>query len=323
MRREPNVSRVPVSVRRVPGTFYILIIMISLASITIPGFGTVSNLLNILLQGSFLAIVACGATLAIISSGIDLSVGTVLSLSGVVTGLALHAGIPIALAILSGVLTGLICGIITGSLVAFVGLEPFIATFGMMSMAQGLGLVLSNGASIPGFQESFRWFGEGVVWKVPVPLIIALVIVACIWWLLRHTRLGLYIYAIGGSEEVAGWSGIEVGRCKLALYSISGCLAGIAGVLLAARMNSGHPTVGVGWEMDAIASVVIGGTPLTGGRGGVIGTMVGVAIVSVLRNILNMLRLSSPWQITLIGAIVVIAIGLDILLRRWRLALEG
>ncbi|HNV35347.1 MAG TPA: ABC transporter permease, partial [Bacillota bacterium] len=188
-----------------------------------------------------------------------------------------------------------------------------IATFGMMGISQGIALVITQGASVSGFSRAFRNIGDSTLLSVPVPVLIAAATFAVIAFVLYRTRFGSNMYAIGGSEQVARYSGINSGRMKLAVFVLTGFLAAIAGIVLTSRMNSANPTAGMGYEFDSIAAVIIGGTPITGGRGGVKGTFLGAFIISVLKNGLNLVGLSSPWQLTIIGAMITGAIIVDVL----------
>ncbi len=304
------------SLVKVPGIAYALLALVAAFALCIPGFFTVSNFLSVIRQGSVLAIVSLGATLAILSRGINLSLGGVMSLAGVVAGVIMQKGWPWVPSSVAGITVAAAAGWLAGTLIANAGIAPFIVTLGMMSLGEGLALAISGGASVPGIGRGFRVIGQGSFLGVPVPFCIAVALFLVIRFLLRDTQLGVSIYAVGGNEDAAALSGVNVRRCKTQVYLIGGLLAGIAGVVLASRMNSAHPSGGMGFEFDAIAATVVGGTPMSGGRGGVSGTMLGAAIISVMRNGLNMLGLPTPWQMSIIGLIIIGSIALDVLKAR-------
>ena len=281
-----------------------------------PHFATVSNLLNVVEQSAIIGIVAVGMTFVIVSGGIDLSVGSIVALSGVVFGLLAGGGAPLPLAAAGGLGAGLLCGLANGALVTLGRLPPFIATLGMMSMARGAALVLSDGRPISGFPAGFRALATGEVLGVPVPVLLMLAIYALAHFTLTRTVLGRYTYAIGGNEQAALLSGIPVRGYKAAVYAISGALAAVTALLLVARLDSAQPIAGIMYELDAIAAVVIGGASLLGGAGSVLGTLVGALIMATLRNGLNLLGVSSYVQQLAIGAVIVAAVAIDMALRR-------
>lgn len=293
----------------------VLVVIMSLLS---PAFLTVTNAFNVLQQISVLAILALGGTAVIITAGIDLSVGSVMALGGVAMAWAAGiVGLPMAVAIVVGVAAGAGIGLLNGVLITAGRLPPFIATLATLSIARGLSLVISDGRPISGFPEWFRsiaTYDVGGVVPLSVLLVVALYVAG--WFHLNRRSGGRELYAIGGSEEVARLSGIRIHRAKLKVYSVAGLLAGLGGVLLAARLNSAQPNAGVGLELDVIAAVVIGGASLSGGAGSVVGTFVGALIIGVLRNGLNLLNVSSFWQQVVIGAVIAAAVLTDTLRRR-------
>ena len=300
-------------------TLLILCVIITVAehlTTTEPVFLSAPNLFNIGRQTSITAIVAMGMTFVIISAGIDLSVGAVMALSGctfavLYSNLHFAYGPSIAIALLAACFFGLLNGL----LVVVGRIQPFIATLGTMSMARGTVLLITQGRSISNFPESFYWFGGGRVFGMPVvPIFIMAIIAVITHFLLTQTKLGMMAYAIGGNEEATWLSGINTGINKTYLYIICGALAGIGGLLLASRLNSAVPTMSTGEEFNAIAAAVIGGTSLMGGEGSIIGTVIGALILSIVRNGLNLLNVSSYWQVFSIGAIVIIAVLVD----QWR-----
>ncbi len=300
------------------GTLAGLIVLSLVLWALTPHFLTVSNLLNVAQQTTLVAIVAVGMTFVIITAGIDLSVGSVLAFAGVVMATLLQKGVPLALALLVGLGTGLLGGVLNGLLITFGRLPPFIATLGMMSMARGAALMFTEGRPVSGFSDAFRWFAVGEVLHIPVPVIVMLIVYALAHFVLTRTKLGRYTYAIGGNEEAAILSGVNVRLYKTLVYGLCGMLSGLAAIILTARLNSAQPIAGMMYELDAIAATVIGGTSLTGGEGTVIGTLIGALIIGVLRNGLNLLDISSFVQQIVIGGVIVVAVLLDMALKASR-----
>lgn len=281
-----------------------------------PHFLTISNLLNVAEQATIIAIVAVGMTFVIITGGIDLAVGSVLAFSGVVMASMLHSDVPLPLALLTGLGIGLLCGLVNGVLITIGRLPPFIATLGMMSVARGAALMFTEGRPISGFSETFRSLATGEVLRIPTPVVIMVVVYIIAHFVLRRTKLGRYTYAIGGNEEAALLSGINVRVSKTIVYGIAGMLSGLAAILLTARLNSAQPIAGMNYELDAIAATVIGGTSLLGGEGTVTGTLIGALIMAVLRNGLNLLTVSSFLQQVVIGSVIILAVLIDMALKR-------
>lgn len=281
-----------------------------------PHFLTVSNLLNIAEQATIIAIIAVGMTFVIITAGIDLSVGSTLAFAGVVMASALHRELPLPLALMVGLGTGLFCGLLNGLLITIGRLPPFIATLGMMSVARGAALMFTEGRPISGFSGDFRALATGEALRVPIPVIIMIVVYVIAHFVLRRTKLGRYTYAIGGNEEAALLSGVNVKLYKTLVYGLAGMLGGLAAILLTARLNSAQPIAGMMYELDAIAATVIGGTSLLGGEGTVLGTLIGALIMAVLRNGLNLLGVSSFIQQVVIGSVIIIAVLIDMALKR-------
>jgi ribose transport system permease protein len=298
------------------GTLIGLVALCAILWILTPHFLTISNLLNVAEQTSINAIVAVGMTFVIISGGIDLSVGSIVALAGVVLGLSLQAAhaLPIALAV--ALATGLGCGLVNGALVSWGGLPPFIVTLGTMSIARGAALLVTEGRPISGFAPSFRALATGRVGFVPAPAIVTGVVYAIAYVVLTRTTFGRYVYAIGGNEEATRLSGVSIRFHKTTIYGVSGLMSAIAAVVLTARLNSAQPIAGMMYELDAIAATVIGGTSLMGGEGTLGGTLVGALIMGVLRNGLNLLGVSSFLQQIVIGAVIVVAVLLDTVLKR-------
>jgi ribose/xylose/arabinose/galactoside ABC-type transport system permease subunit len=281
-----------------------------------PFFFSISNFLNIAQQTSINAIIAVGMTFVIITAGIDLSVGSILAFSGVVLASALEMGLPLPMAILAGLAVGFICGTVNGLLISFGRLPPFIATLGMMSVARGAALLYSQGRPISGFSKSFRFIAAGELFYIPMPVIIMIIVYVIAYFVLTRTKLGRYTFAIGGNEEAALLSGVNVKFYKTLVYGIGGLLSGLAAVLLTARLSSAQPIAGIMYELDAIAATVIGGTSLMGGEGTIFGTLIGALIMGVLRNGLNLLGVSSFIQQIIIGSVIIIAVLVDMALKR-------
>jgi ribose transport system permease protein len=295
-----------------------LIVLAVVMAVLSPTFLTFRNIFNVGTQVAVIAIIALGSTFVIVSGGIDLSVGSVLALAGIVFGwTSAKAGLPLPVALLLGIGVGALAGFVNGNLVNFAKIPPFIATLAMLSAARGLALVISGGIPISKIPSSLQTLGNGDLFGViplPVVLMVAMWVLAA--WVLRYTYAGRCMYAIGGNEEAARLSGINVVGQKLLIYTLSGLFAAIAGILLTARLASAQPQAGVGFELDAIAAVVIGGASLSGGVGSATGTIVGAFILGVLRNGLNLLNVSAFWQQVVIGAVIVLAVMTDTLRRR-------
>ncbi|BAS28079.1 sugar ABC transporter permease [Limnochorda pilosa] len=277
-----------------------------------PYFLTQQNLTNVLLQSSINTIVAVGMTFVILTAGIDLGVGSVVALSGVVLGGAMKADVPIPGALAVGLGVGALTGFINGVLITKGGVPPFIATLGMMSVARGLALVYTKGQSLYVFPATFlEFFGTGSLGPVPMPALIAAATVAAAYFLLGHTRFGRYAFAIGGNLEAARLSGIRVDAVLIGVYVLAGVTYALGGAVLVGRLNSAQPIAGMGYELDAIAAAVIGGTSLSGGRGSVGGTVIGALIMGVVRNGLNLMNVSSYVQQVVIGSVIVLAVLVD------------
>ncbi len=292
-----------------------LIVLCTVLAVMAPNFLTVGNLFNVFQQITVLAVLALGGTAVIITKGIDLSVGSVLGLGGAVAGWTFAAaGLPMAVAIVAGISVGALAGLINGLLITYGRLPPFVATLAMLSVARGLALVITGGQPITGYPDWFRWVATfrlfGVI-PVSVLFVAALFVLGSMY--LRYRPTGRALYAIGGNEEVARLSGINVRRAKLKVYTAAGALAALGGLFLTARLNSAQPTAGTTLELDVIAAVVIGGASLNGGSGRVSGTLVGALIIGVIRNGLNLLGVSSFWQQIVIGAVIAVAVMTDTL----------
>ncbi len=294
-----------------------LIVVFIVLSIIAPSFLTADNLFNLGSQTSVKAVMAVGVTLVIITGGIDLSVGSVAALSGVV-GVMLMAtsGFSPLIGILGGIVIGAAAGLVNGMLVSVVGLPPFIATLGMLSVARGLVLIITGAVAVFGAPESFRLLGQGVIGIVPIPILVILVVALGGHFVLTRTRLGRYAYVMGSNSEAARLSGVPVKRHTTSVYVLSGALAGLGGMIAASRINSGQPNFGEGLELDVIAAVVIGGASLFGGRGTVWGSLIGAFLVAVIRNGAVQLGINTFYQNVLIGVIIWLAVWWDRYQRR-------
>ncbi|NMB11514.1 MAG: ABC transporter permease [Firmicutes bacterium] len=299
------------------GAFSGLLILCVILSLSSPYFLSVTNIMNILRQSSLIAIVAAGMTFVIITGGIDLSVGSVLSLAScLAAGMMINMGWNIWVSVFLGLVIGGLMGFINGVLITKIPLPPFIATLGMMGVARGLAFVYTGGAPIYSFHEHYRFLGNGMVGPVPFPVILMVIVYYLAHILLTRTKVGRFSYAIGGNEEAAILSGIPVARYKAIVYTMTGFLSAMAGLVLAARLDAATSVAGDGFELDVIAAVVIGGTSLSGGEGKVIGSLIGALIMGVVRNGLNLLLVSSHWQRVILGLIILAAVAMDVLRKR-------
>jgi ribose/xylose/arabinose/galactoside ABC-type transport system permease subunit len=278
-----------------------------------PVFLSPTNLYLVARQVAFTAIAALGVFFVILASGIDLSIGSIVSLSGVACGLGMRLGLPWPLAALGGLAAGAGTGLLNGLVVSRLRVTPFIATLGMLSMARGLVLGITHGEAVREIPESFIAFGNSDFLGIPLPAWVLIALAAGAWWLLSKTIFGLRVRAVGGNEEAALLSGVPVARVKAWTYVISGACASLSGVLFIARFRSAQAQAGLMLELDAIAACVIGGTSLMGGQGSVPGVLIGAAVMGVLRNALVLLQVSAYWQELIIGAVIVLAAVLDIL----------
>ena len=314
--REPPKHRdlTPLIARLAPlGALFLLILVMAAF---VPGFFTVHNLTNVARQVSINAIIASGMTLIIITGGIDLSVGSLVALTGCVAMLALNATDSDVLGILAGIAVGGLAGAMNGSLVAFLRLPAFVVTLGGLTIFRGLALTITEGQPIVRFEGAYKWLGQGVLLGLPVPVWAMIVVVICIHFLLSRTTFGAHVYAVGGSETAARLSGVRVPLVKFMTYVIGGLLTGLAGMILMARLSSAQPASGEMFELDAIAAVVLGGTSLSGGRGMVWGTLIGALIIGILNNSLNLLGVSSFYQLVAKGLIILLAVFVDQWLRQ-------
>ena len=290
----------------------VMCIFLAVFPATSSSFLTPKNMFNILRQISTNMLLACGMTMVIILGGIDLSVGSIIALSGVLSaGCVARYGLPIPVALLVGVLVGLLIGCINGGVIALTTIPPFIVTLATMNVARGLAKVYTGGSPVRVVTKEWQFLGAGYIGPVPVPVIIMIVVVVISALIMNRTKMGRHIYAVGGNAQAAVFSGIKVSKVKFFVHAFSGVMAGLAGIILASRMYSGQPTAGEGAEMDAIAAVVVGGTSMSGGSGKIGGTVIGALIIGILNNGLNLLNVNSFWQDVVKGIVILLAVLID------------
>ena len=295
------------------GALILLALVCIVATARYEAFLMPENLLNVLRQNSMLGIIAVGMTFVILTGGIDLSVGSLLALAGVIAAFLADRGIIIAL--VAAVAATTVLGVINGVIIAKARIQPFIVTLGMMIAARGLTLAVTNekNVRIPADATDFSWLGQGELFGfLPVPIVILIVVYIVGWLVLNYTRFGRHVFAVGDNDEAARLMGLNISRVTVVVYAVSGLLAGLAGVILASRLNTGSPVEGVGRELDAIAAVVVGGTLLTGGKGSVVSTLYGVLLLGVIFNVFNLEGQISPWwQLVLRGGILLAVVVLQ------------
>jgi len=298
------------------GILMVLVVLVLLMAAIAPNFNRVDNLLNIARAISINAILAAGMTVVILTGGIDLSVGSTIAVSGVVAVIAAIAGVPAPLAVLLGMAVGGLCGLVNGWLTAYLALAPFIVTLGTMTFLRGLAYTITDGQPIVSSSLNFRDLGNGYVGPIPIPVIVMVVVYAVVWFVLERTRYGRHVYAVGGNAEAAQLAGVQVKRVVTSVYVLAGACAGLAGVIFSARVISAQPTAGTGYELDAIAAVVLGGTSLAGGRGRIVGTLIGSIILGVLSTGLILLNVQFFTQLLIKGVVIILAVAIDSLKQR-------
>ena len=302
-----------------------LIVLVAGFSLASPSFLRTDNIISILQATSVNGVLAVGVTLIIITGGIDLSIGTLMTFCAVVAGVVLTwMGAPLPLGVLAAIATGALVGLVSGTLVARAKIPPFIATLGMMLVLKGLSLIVTGTKPIYfNDTEGYTAISQGslvgrLIPQFPLPngVLVLFAVAGAVAWILGRTVLGRYTFALGSNEEAVRLSGVDTGRWKMAIYALSGGIVGIAGLLISSRLNSAQPALGLGYELEAIAAVVIGGTSLSGGRGTVLGTVIGALIMSVLTNGLRVLSVAPEWQTVVTGVIIIAAVYADQLRRR-------
>jgi ribose transport system permease protein len=292
-----------------------VLLLSAVLAISSEAFLTPANLFSVARAFSLTAIMAVGQTMVILTAGIDLSVGSIMGLSGLLTAMMIRDGVPVELAVIGGLLVGCGVGACNGLMVTRLGLPPFIATLGTLSMGRGLMYWITHGWPVTlSFEHPFLELGQGYVGPVPVPVIVMLVLMLAASVFLNRTSIGRYVYAVGGNEQAARFSGIRVGATKLLVYTISGFCCAVAGLILLARMVSAQPMAGLGYELPVIAACAIGGTSLMGGEGTILGTLMGAALMGILQNGMVLVGIDTYAQQAITGAVIVIAVTLD----QWR-----
>lgn len=292
-----------------------LLVLITIVTILSPSFLSTKNIFNILRQTSVNGIIAAGMTFVILTGGIDLSVGSILAISGAVCASLLASGQNIIIAVLAALIIGAMVGFLNGFIITKGKLQPFIATLATMTILRGLTLVYTDGKPITlgsgDLAIKFGQIGGGKIFGIPTPALIMILVFAICAFVLKNTQMGRYTYALGSNEEATKLSWLNTDKIKIAVYTISGILASVAGIIITSRLFSAQPTAGDGYELDAIAAVVLGGTSLTGGKGKITGTIIGALIIGVLSNALNILDVSSYYQMMVKGAVILVAVLLD------------
>lgn len=296
------------------GILIILLIMVIGLSVGTDTFLTYRNLINVLRQITFYAMIGFGEMAIIITGGFDMSAGSIVGLTSVLTAMvAQNASTPVIVIFLVAAMIGLAVGMFNGGMVAYVGVPPFIATMGSQIICRGLALLIADGRPINGLSDSFVWLGAGSIGLLPIPVIFIIISAIITWYLMKYTKTGRHIYAVGGNAQAALVSGIKTKRIKLFVFMFEGVLCAIAGMVLTARVSSGQPSLGEGFEMDAIAGAVIGGVSLSGGVGTIYGVVCGALVIGVLNNGMDLLNINGYWQQIAQGALIVLAVTLDIL----------
>lgn len=297
------------------GILVIFAVVIVYLSIATPSFLTFDNVINVIRQSSIVGFIALGMTFVMITAGIDLSVGSVVGLTGVAAAtLAPAGGVAFLVPVVVGLLVGAVVGLLNSAMIIWGAILPFLATLAMMAVARSAALIFTNGQPVSGLSEPFQWIGSGMIGPVPVPVVLFLIAALITDFVLSRTKFGRHVYAVGGNEESAQKVGISVRRVLISVYVIAGVMAAVAGIVLTARVDGADPLAGTGYELQAIAAVVIGGTSLFGGIGTIRGTVLGVLLVAVVMNGLNLLNVSSYYQQAAQGLILVLAV----LLNRWK-----
>lgn len=298
------------------GTFLFLLFLMLAFSISTPIFLSIKNLTNILRQISIVGICTVGMTMIILSGGIDLSVGSIVALTGIILAKLLVSGMSVTPAVLIALFLGTLLGFINGLLINKISIPPLIATLGTISVYRGLSYIITGGIAVHGFPESFRVIGQGYIGILPLPVIIQLLVYIAGFYILYKTPLGRYIYGVGSSEKVSYLSGVDVPKVKYFVYTFSGFLSALAGVVMLSRLNSGLPNTATGFELDVVTAVVLGGISITGGEGRLEKSILGCLIIGVLSNGMLLLGIPEFYQMLAKGAVLIAAVGIDISMRK-------
>lgn len=311
MVKKDKINTVISSSLRKLGPLFALLVIVIIISMASPVFLQLNNLMNIIVQVAVIAIIASGATFIILTGGIDLSVGAVMAFSGVLAAGVMRGTGSVFLAIVTCIGVSILFGVFTGVLVTFGKIPSFVATLGTMSIARGLSFVFTGGKPISGFPDSFRFMGAGSVFGIPMMFITTIILYILLNFVLKKTPFGRITLALGSNEEATKLTGIRTRKYKIYVYTLAGVLTGIASLMYLGRINSGHPNSGQGYELDAIAAVVIGGTSLSGGKGTILGTIIGALIMGVIRNGLNLLNIDPYFQSVVLGVVIILAVLID------------
>jgi len=299
-----------------------LVVLVQIFILINPSFIAPDQIIKVLSQATINAILAIGLTFVILTAGIDLSVGAILAFSAMVMGLVIHfmglyfpLWVAMPVGVFAGFIVGMLCGFLNGFFVVFGKMHPFIPTLGMMIIARGAAQTITKGRPVE-FPQAFRGIGTGSLGPIPIQVIIAVFLYVLVWWVLKYTRFGRYTYAVGGNEEATRLSGIRIGKLKIAIYTISGLMAAIAALIYASQLGSVSPTAGLGYELDAIAAVTIGGTSQRGGEGKIAGSLIGALIITVLRSGLTTNNVQSSIQLIIIGFVIIFSVMFDMKAKR-------
>ena len=295
------------------GIYIALLLLVIFMALIAPNFFSIKNGLNIAKAVSINAVVASGMTVVILTAGIDLSVGSIVAASGVATVLLLNGGVPTAIAALVAILVGAFIGLINGAIIAYLALPAFIVTLGALTYTRGIAYSMHGGPVQIAGKSGIESIGNGSIGGIPMPVFIMIFVYWFFWFLLERTKFGRHVYAVGGNPQAARLSGIDVKKVLMSVYVISGVTAGLAGLMFASRVRSGQVTAGVGYELDAITAVILGGTSLFGGRGRIFGTLIGALLIGVLSNGLVLLGVPIYTQLMIKGGVIILAVAIDTL----------